>query len=145
MKNRTIHPAEFKGWTPSMRDAALATTLLWCSTDHNGEPLERNHDHSAFWAEDRKLLSEQFYDWSDQADEILISHGCGHLSLDEILGDKAEHLYVLAREGHGVSMTDDWHPATKEYRCCAHLERLAKAQGSIDPYVGDDGRIYMML
>jgi len=121
----------------------MATTLLWCSTDSNGEPLDRNHDHSALWREDREKLQDQWYAWSDQADEILIRHGCGHLSLDEILGDKAEHLYVLAREGHGVSMTDDWHPSRKEYKACEALERAAKAQGEINPYVGDDGRIYL--
>lgn len=143
MKNRFIHPAEFAGWRPNMRDAAMATTLLWCSIDSNGEPLERNHDHSALWREDRQKLQEQFYSWSDAADDILIDNGCDHLSLDEILGDKAEHLYILVREGHGVSMTDDWSPERKEYKACQQLERLAKAQGPLDPYVGDDGRIYL--
>jgi hypothetical protein len=33
MKNRTIHPAEFAGWTPSMVDAALWETILWATTD----------------------------------------------------------------------------------------------------------------
>ena len=142
MKSRTIHPAEFAGWRPNMRDAEMASTLLWASTDGNGEPLERNHDHSALWREDREKLSQQFYSWSDQADDVMISHGCGHLSLDEILGNKAEHLYVLVREGHGVSMADDWNQG-KEHRCCQALERLAVAQGPIGPYVGDDDRVYL--
>ena len=126
-----------------MVDSALATTLLWCSTDENGEPLERNHDHSALWAEDRAKLKEQFYLWNEAATDSMIAHGLGHLSIEELLGDRTEHLYILVREGHGVSMTDDWRPTTREYKCCAHLERLAQAQGEINPYVGDDGRIYL--
>ena len=143
MKSRTIHPAEFAGWRPNMRDAAMATTLLWCSTDTNGEPLERNHDHSALWAEDRKRLQDEWYSWDEAATDAMVEMGCGHLSIDGLLGDRAEHLYVLVRESHGVSMTDDWHPSTKEYKCAAHLERLAKKQGPISPMVGDDGRIYL--
>lgn len=142
MKERTIHPAEFAGWRPNMRDAAMWETILWASTDDQGEPLERNHDMSAAWREDMQRLSQQFYSWSDQAETVMIDGGCGHLSLDELLGDKAEHLYVLVRDGHGVSMTDGWNQG-KERRCCELLERLAQAQGGIGAYVGDDGRVYL--
>lgn len=117
-------------------------TILWASTDDQGEPLERNHDMSAAWREDMQRLSQQFYSWSDQAETVMIDGGCGHLSLDELLGDKAEHLYVLVRDGHGVSMTDGWNQG-KERRCCELLERLAQAQGGIGAYVGDDGRVYL--
>ena len=72
----------------------------------------------------------------------MIEGGCGHLSLDELLGDKAEHLYVLVRDGHGVSMTDGWNTG-KERRCCEKLERLAQHQGPIGAYAGDDGRVYL--
>lgn len=117
-------------------------TILWASTDDQGEPLERNHDMSAAWREDMQRLSQQFYSWSDQAETVMIDGGCGHLSLDELLGDKAEHLYVLVRDGHGVSMADGWNQG-KERRCCEALERLAQAQGGIGAYVGDDGRVYL--
>lgn len=142
MKHRTIHPAEFKGWRPSMRDMELWRTILWATTDDNGEPLERNHDISAVFREDMERLNEEFYAWSDKADDIMIAGGCGHLSLDEILGNRAEHLYVLVRDGHGVSMSDDWNVG-KERRCCEQLERLAESQGEIGAYVGDDDRIYL--
>ena len=142
MKGRTIHPAEFACWRPSMRDAAMWQTILWASTDDHGEPLDCNHDMSAAWREDMEKLSEQFYSWSDQAETVMIEGGCGHLSLDELLGDKAEHLYVLARDGHGVSMTDGWNTG-KERRCCEKLERLAQHQGPIGAYAGDDGRVYL--
>ena len=142
MKGRTIHPAEFAGWRPSMRDAALWQTILWASADDQGQPLDANHDMSAAWREDMEKLSEQFYSWSDQAEAVMIEGGCGHLSLDELLGDKAEHLYALVRDGHGVSMSDGWNPG-KEYRCCQKLEALAQRQGPIGAQVGDDGRVYL--
>ena len=128
---RTIHPAEFKGWRPSLRDAALANTILRASTDVYGQPLEQRYDHSHFYVEDRKRLQDEFYIWLDQADDVLISHGLGHLSVDELLGDKAEHTYVLVRDGHGVAMTDDWRPTTREHKAAAVLQRLAQAQGPI--------------
>jgi len=142
MKKRTIHPAEFAGWQPSMRDAALWQTILWAGTDDQGEPLERNHDMSAAWREDMERLSQQFYEWADKADDVLVAGGCEHLTLDELLGDKAEHLYVLVRDGHNVSMADGWNVG-KERRCCETLERMAKAQGPIGAYAGDDGRVYL--
>ena len=144
MKNRTIHPAEFAGWRPSMVDAALWETILWASTDDSGEPLERDHDMSAAWREDMQALSEQFYSWSDAAAGVMIAHGFGELCLEDLLGaDRVEHTYVLARDGHGVSMTDRWLSDSSEYACCAELERLAVAQGEIGAYVGDGGRIYL--
>ena len=143
MKNRTIHPAEFAGWRPSMVDAALWETILWAGVDDNGDPLERSYDMSAAWREDMERLSQEFYDWKDKADDVMIANGCGHLTLEELLGgDRVEHVYVLVRDGHGVSMTDDWIQG-KERRCCAALERLAQAQGPIGAYPGDDGRIYL--
>ena len=145
MKNRTIHPAEFAGWMPNMRDAEMADALLWCSTDDDGNPLERNYDHSSFFAEDRCELQKQWYEWDEAATDAMIRMGCGHLSIECLLGNKATSLYILVREGHGVSMTDGWNTSSKEYKCAAHLERLAKLQGPIEPYVGDDDRIYLNI
>lgn len=142
MQNRTIHPAEFAGWRPSMVDAALWQTILWASSDDNGEPLERNHDMSAAWREDMQRLSEEFYSWRDAADDVLIAHGLGDMSLQDLLEDRVEHLYVLVRDGHGVGMVDGWEPGP-ERDYCAALERLAQAQGPIGAYVGDDGRVYL--
>lgn len=142
MKNRTVHPAEFAGWRPSMVDAALWETILWATSDHDGEPLERNHDQTAAWREDMEALSWQYYAWRDMADSCLLEFGLGESCLEDLLGDRIEHCYVLARDGHGVSMTDRWLPGV-EHDCCAVMQELAVAQGPIGAYVGDDGRIYL--
>lgn len=144
MKNRTIHPAEFVDWRPSMVDAALWQTILWATSDDNGEPLERDHDMSAAWREDMQALSEQFYDWTDSAAEVMVAHGFDELCLEDLLGaERVEHFYVLARDGHSVSMADRWLSDSPEATCCLELERLAVAQGEIGAYVGDGGRIYL--
>jgi hypothetical protein len=144
MKGRTIHPAEFAGWSPSMVDAALWETILWSTTDWNGEPLDANHDLSAAWREDMEQLSEQFYSWKDSADSVMIAHGFGDWCLEELLGpNRVEHCYALVRDEHGVSMTDRWQLGSPEYACCLELERLAVEQGPIGAYVGDGGRIYL--
>jgi hypothetical protein len=142
MKNRSIHPAEFAGWRPSMVDAALWETILWASTDDNGEPLDRNHDLSAAWREDIQALSDQFYAWRDLADGCLLEYGLGELSLEDLLGDRIEHTYVLVRDGHGVSMTDCWNPGI-EHDCLETMQELARAQGPIGAYAGDGGRVYL--
>lgn len=142
MKNRSIHPAEFAGWRPSMVDAALWETILWATTDDNGDPLDRNHDMTAPWREDMQTLSEQFYAWRNLAGDCLMDHGLGELSLEDLLGDRVEHCYVLVRDGHGVSMAERGEPGP-EHECLTALQRLAKAQGPIGAYVGDDGRIYL--
>lgn len=144
MKNRTVHPAEFAGWRPNMVDAALWETILWATTDADGEPLDANHDQSAAWREDMEQLSEQFYSWKDAADGVMIAHGFGDWCLEQLLGsDRVEHGYVLARDEHGVSMADRWQPGSPEATCCLELEQLASEQGPIGAYVGDNGRIYL--
>jgi hypothetical protein len=89
-----------------------------------------------------QALSDQFYAWCDLAGDCLIEHGLGELSLEDLLGDRVEHCYVLVRDGHGVSMTDRWMPGP-EYNCCETMQELARAQGPIGAYVGDDDRIYL--
>jgi hypothetical protein len=144
MQNRTIHPAEFAGWRPSMVDAALWQTILWAGTDENGEPLDRHHDMSSAWREDMQRLSEEFYSWRDASDDVLIAHGFGEQSLEDLLGeDRVEHCYVLVRDGHGVGMADNWQADSPEAACCRQLETMAKAQGGIGAMAGDDGRIYL--
>ena len=144
MKSRTVHPAEFAGWRPSMVDAALWQTILWAGTDDNGEPLERNFDMSAAWREDMERLSWEFYAWRDLADELLIARGLGESCLQDLLGvDRVEHCYVLVRDGHGVSMADNWQVDSPEAAVCRELEHLAQAQGPIGAMAGDDGRLYL--
>ena len=144
MRNRTVHPAEFAGWRPSMVDAALWQTILWAGIDDNDDPLERHYDMTSAWREDMQRLSEEFYSWRDAADAVLISHGFGEQTLEDLLGDdRVEHSYVLVRDEHGVGMVDRWLADSPEAACCRQLQALAQAQGPIGAVPGDDGRLYL--
>ena len=129
-------------------DLALWETLLWATTDADGEPLDRHYNIGRFGSVDidpdaLRQLSRQFYWWSDQAAEIMIRHGFGDLCLEDLLGsDRVEHTYVLVRDGHGVGMADGWTACSRQWFCCRELEKLARAQGEIGAYVGDGGQIY---
>ena len=129
-------------------DLALWETLLWATTDDNGEPLEKRHSIGRFGSgsidPDAMLqLNRQFYWWSDQACDVMVRHGFGDLSLEDLLGaDRVEHCYVLVRDGHGVGMADNWTAGSEQWFCCRELEKLAKSQGEIGAYVGEDNRIY---
>jgi hypothetical protein len=132
------NPHEF----PTITDIELWETLLWCSTDGDN-PLDDNYTvHDADIA-DGNELNDQYWQWRDSASEIMVSHGFGDKCLEDLLGDKAAHLYILTREGHGVSMTDNWLSDSPEYACCKALNNAAIKQGAIGPYVGDDSKIYL--
>jgi hypothetical protein len=48
-------------------------------------------------------------------------------------------LFWYARNGHGVSFTDDGHAP-----CLEALQNAARPFRQVDPYIGDDGRVYLM-
>lgn len=119
----------------------LWATLLWATSDDDGQPLERTYDLANVDPDDAEKLLAQFYAWANKADDVLVAHGLGHLSTAELLGYKEEHVYALVRDDHGVSMTDDWRPGCPEYKAADVLQRLARAQGPIGAYAAD-GVIY---
>lgn len=127
----TVNPHSIELWA----------TLLWATSGDDGKPLEQTCDLANVDPDDAEKLLAQFYAWANKADDVLMAHGLGHLSTGELLGHKEEHLYALVRDGHGVSMTDDWRSGCREYRAADVLQRLARAQGPIGAYVSD-GVIY---
>jgi len=123
-------------------DQQLWQTLLWATYDDNGEPLDKNYDFDSVDPDNAAALNAAYWQWRDAADAVMIRHGIGVHRLEYLLGaDRVEHCYVLARDGHGVAMTDHWLYGA-EWNCCQELDSLASAQGPIGAYVGDDSRIY---
>ena len=129
-------------------DIALWETLLWASLDDDGEPLEQRYSVGRFGSvgvDSAAIakLSEEFWAWDAQACELMVDRGYGDLSLEDLVGEgRAEHCYVLVREGHGVGTADSWTAGSEQWFLCRELEKLARAQGEINAYVGDDGRVY---
>jgi len=112
-------------------DAMLASyveTALWSSTDDDGEPLDAN------------------YGVDDIADKALASmrkdvKAFAKANAGDIDGEweQAGHDFWLTRNGHGAGFWDgDWpEPAS------SRLTAASKAYGESDPYVGDDGNLYV--
>lgn len=49
--------------------------------------------------------------------------------------------FYLSRVGHGISFTDDGTPGEAE--CLTKLEAAASAASYFEPYLGDDGEVYL--
>jgi len=114
-------------------------SLLWSSNGPDDEPLDRYHDASDLAPAADKIIvrdCSQFYAkyesvWCDQC-----LHG-PHLDITE--DEYAGHDFWLTRNGHGAGFWDgDWlDPAATV------LTEVCKALGECQPYVGDDGKIYL--
>lgn len=100
--------------------------MLWSSTDEHGEPLD---------SQSRDLSPEA----QKQAER-----DCGIFS-----NEQWEHLMVLdaAQCGHDFWLTRNGHGAGFWDRGLGdvgkRLTEACKAWGSVDPYVGDDGLVYL--
>ena len=106
-------------------------TALWSSMDNSndqgGEPLDANFDIGEIAAETLATIKEDCEAFQrDNADDI----GCEY--------ERAGHDFWLTRNHHGAGFWDgDWrHDVGKRLTEAAHV------YGSVDLYVGDDGKIY---
>jgi hypothetical protein len=112
------------------------TAAMWTLTDDDGEPCDHLGLHDvapetiaqaiadcrAFQEAHRADLDEATDEQKDRTDE---SHG---------------HDFWLTRNGHGTGFWDRGYSA----ELGETLTRAAKAFGSVDWYVGDDGNVYQM-
>lgn len=121
-------------------DFELWRTVLWCSTDSVGQPLDREHTIYDVDQKDVERLNADFYQFKDRADNVLIKNGRGDACLDDLWPTKVEHLFVLIRDGHGVSFTDDWIPGSRTHSIALELDRIARQYPGICATADDDGR-----
>ena len=112
----------------------LVTTLLWSSSDDDGNSLDSG-DYGA--SEKLKLsLAADFQEFLDSLPEGFKAedHYTGNGNIENML----EHDYILTRNHHGAGFWDgDW---GKEMGNT--LTELAQRKSEIEPYVGDDGLVY---
>ena len=121
-------------------DFELWTSVLWCSTDSDGQPLDREHSVYDVDLKDVERLNADFYHFKERADEVLIKNGRGDACLDDLWPTRVEHLFVLVRDGHGVSFTDDWIPGSRTHKIALELDRIARQYQAIGATADDDGR-----
>ena len=119
----------------------LAESVLWSSTDFFTEkPLNDDHSSHDIDHDDLFKLETDYWQFRDRADNVLIEHGRGDTCLEDLWPTKVEHYFVLVREGHGVSFTDDWIQGSKTYRIAQELDRIASSYGPIGAMAREDGR-----
>jgi hypothetical protein len=123
----------------SERKLNLAVNLLGLSCDDVGAKEIDDID-----SETLESLADEFYEFSDKAGDVLIANGLGDESLDD-LWRNVEFVWLCTRMGHGVSFGDDpWANADLGRIVSTALNALARDQGNVETYVGDDGRVYIL-
>lgn len=116
---------------------AYVSTMLWASMDNaddsGGAPLDDNHGPDDVSAEAVAKI---------RADIIAFVATDGVESiLERYNDDDIGHDLFLTRNGHGAGFWDGDYEA--EAGDGDKLSKAAKALGESDPYVGDDGLIYV--
>jgi hypothetical protein len=110
------------------------TCALWVSNDENG-PLDANYSADDLAPETRaemKKYVETFAGTTANAEAI---KAClEHRRCD---WSRAGHDLWLTRNGSGISFSENW-PSPH----CSTLDNAARADGEVNLYVGDDGKIY---
>jgi hypothetical protein len=99
---------------------------LWSSTDDDGRPLDDNYGVDDIDRETRKTAETECADFWRR-------HGWA-MARDV---SRAGHDFWLTRNGHGAGFWDGQWNADGD-----RLTSAAKVYGSVDLYVGDDGRIH---
>lgn len=112
---------------------AYMETALWSSTDDNERPLDKNYNLNDISEETKAEMIGDCADFQEMAAKWLVQAGA-----DEAVTVRAGNDFWLTRNGHGAGFWDgDW-----EREAGVALTKLAKSFGSMDLYVGDDGKIY---
>lgn len=121
-------------------DLELWQSVLWASTDCDGQPLDREHSVNDVSRDDAERLNSEFWQFSDRSDAVLIKHGRGDACLEDLWPTRVEHLFVLVRDGHGVSFTDDWIPGSVTHKIAVELDRIARSYPPIGATAESNGR-----
>jgi hypothetical protein len=112
----------------------LIETLLWSSTDDNGNPLDSG-DYEAS-QELRDQLETDYQEFIDSLPEGFNAED--HFTGSGNTTEQLAHDYIMTRNQHGVGFWDgDWGKEIGDL-----LTKLAQSKPEIKAYVGDDGLIY---
>jgi hypothetical protein len=130
---------------PTLR--ALVETLLWSSTDDSGQPLDLNYTASDFDEKSLEVLYASYQEFVSEAERRITEKlGDNWDSIDDFYDVvfpaeyQTEHDFILTLNGHGCGFDDgDWSSSVSDI-----LTELARNTKSIETYVGDDNRIYVL-
>jgi len=117
---------------PSIEDKfsrAYITAALWSTNDEEGEPLDAKYGISDLAPATLVGMLGDCADFQAKHHELLDQAG------DE---EQNGHDYWLSRNGHGAGFFDRGYPD----EVGEVLQDLARKEGEVNLYVGDDGKIY---
>lgn len=112
--------------------AGYIECALWSSIDHHDQPMDSNYDPEDIAEITREAMLEDCQDFLLQHADLLDQY------TDHYDYSYAGHDFWLNRNGHGAGFWDRDLPGTLGDK----LSDAAHAFGTMDLYVGDDGRIY---
>lgn len=107
---------------------AYLECAIWSSTDDDGNPLDREYELADLSLDSRRDAI---------ADCTRFQETCAHL-LSGLDASQCGHDYWLTRNGHGAGFWDRGLGEVGD-----KLTEAAKAAGSADLYLGDDGKLYL--
>ncbi len=122
----TVHGTKLDTFTTQYLETAMWSTNDE-SNDQGGDPIDANYSLSDFSPEALKSAIRDCNKFQEENGDDIASDLSG-----------AGHDFWLTRNGHGAGFWDgDWpEPAAKR------LTKASKAFGSVDLYVGDDGKLH---
>lgn len=118
-------------------------TALWSSHDESnnagGEPMDKNYSIDDMAPETLDKIAADCRRFQELNGHLFILANVKRPTQGSAT-EAAGHDFWLTRVGHGAGFWDgDW-----EEPASFQLDESAKAFGSVDLYVGDDGKIYQM-
>lgn len=135
MKTTTPNPtAKLDQFTRGYIGCALWSTMD-NSGDSGGDPLDRNYSLN-------DIAGETIANMVKDCKQFQLDNAAD-LALVNIGARRAGFLFWLNRNGHGSGFWDEYNGADTELRAAfVRLSNASKVWGSVDLYVGDDGKIY---
>ncbi len=104
------------------------TAILWSSVDDDGEPLDDNYTREDFAPESIDKVQSDIDQFINEAGSLL----------DGISDDMIGHNLWFTRCGHGAGFWDRGLGGVGD-----QLTALCVSMPNIDPYIGDDGKVYL--
>jgi hypothetical protein len=121
-----------EGWNKKTLDSYLET-MLWSSLDDDGSPLDGSKaiiDISDEVINSSKKDIESFYEKAEKE----------NIEVTKYTAEDIGHDFWLTRCGHGAGFWDgDYEEEDGEA-----LTKISKEFGNKEPYIGDDGKVYLM-
>src|SRR5574337_1181429 len=117
--------------------SAYAECALWSSTDESGEPLDDSCGIDDMAPETLAAMRADCADFITSNAADLAEYDTRMQSAEWSGSERAGHDFWLTRNGHGAGFWDRGLGKLGD-----RLSAAAKVYGSVDLYIGDDGRVY---